>query len=477
MIDNFLENARTALGVGEGTEDFSEYIDRPIAFIHDVLGIELTDIQKAMVMAIVNNQKTALACGHRTGRTVGFGAALIWWCATRRNALGLLSTPSHAHMRGTIWREIGDLVRGAKRPLGQWFELPGHGVKFDNGSLIIGIASDTGERLQGFASPNLLVVVDEAAGYPETLFPSLMSNLAGGGKVVIGGNPTNNSGYFARRWKAAGWVTMHVSSIDVANSPDRKPGQATIEWCDEQLEENGIDSIVYRARVLGLFSETNAQSVFSLLELEQAQQRYDDIMAAERNAFDSAGPLEIGLDVARSGLDWSIAVARRGHIALAPVAWKIPDLVEVAQRALAYARDLKRTNERPIIRVDGVGVGAGVVDILKRSTDVVVVDVQAAGSPQRDAFTNVRSEAVYVCRDWLRAGGCFARDGKLEGEMAALKYCFDRRNRLKILSKDELRKELGRSTDRFDALALATYGLRPLRPIRRGVFTIPGSSF
>jgi phage terminase large subunit len=69
----------------------------------------------------------------------------------------------------------------------------------------------------------------------------------------------------------------------------------------------------------------------------------------------------------------------------------------------------------------------------------------------------VRSEAVYVCRDWLRAGGCLPRDGKLEGEMAALKFTFDQRNRLKILGKDELRKELGRSTDRFDALALAVY--------------------
>jgi phage terminase large subunit len=455
-----LEQIERAIGgaAADGAVLYPEYAERPADFARDVLGVELTEIQRGMLQAIVEHDRTAMACGHRTGRTLVFAVALLWHCATRADATALLSTPSQAQMRWTVWRELGELVRGAIKPLGaECFELPGRGVQFANGNLIIGVASDTGERLQGYASPALLVVVDEAAGFPEHLFPALMSNLAGGGKVVIGGNPTNNSGYFAKRWKAPGWHTMHVSSVDVANSPDRKPGQATAAWVADMLEENGVDSIIYRARVLGQFSAADAASVFSLVELEQAQDRYDEAMAASARAFDIAGPLELGLDVARTGNDWTVVVARRGPIALAPVAWKLPDLVVVAEQALAYARDLKRIDERPTIRVDGVGVGAGVVDILKRAPDINVVEVQAAGTPARDAFTNVRSEAVFVCRDWLRAGGCLPRDAKLEGEMAALKFTFDQRNRLKILGKDELRKELGRSTDRFDALALATY--------------------
>jgi hypothetical protein len=433
-------------------------VNDPCAFARDVLGVELTAIQRGMLSALAENPRVAIAAGHRTGRTLVFAVALLWWCFTRPDALGLLSTPSQAHMRSTIWREIGSLVRNAAKPLGaQWFELPAHGVRFESGSLIVGVASDTGERLQGFASPNLLVVVDEAAGYPENMVQPLMSNLAGGGVAVWGGNPTNNSCWWAKRWKASGWTTMNVSAVDVANSPDRKPGQATPEFCRDMLDEHGADSIIYRARVLGLFSDTNAQSVFTLLEVEQAQQRYDEAMAAGMTAFDAAGRLEVGLDVARTGSDATVAVARRGKIALAPQVWNVPDLVVVADHALAYVRQLKRNDERPVIRVDGVGVGAGVVDILKRAPDVTVVEVQAAGKPSRDAYTNVRSEAVYTCRDWVRSGGCIARDSRLEGEMAALRYTFDQRNKLKILGKDELRRELGRSTDRLDALALATY--------------------
>jgi hypothetical protein len=132
----------------------------------------------------------------------------------------------------------------------------------------------------------------------------------------------------------------------------------------------------------------------------------------------------------------------------------------VAERVLSYARELAVAGERPIVKIDGVGVGAGVVDVLKRAVGVTVVEVQAAGSPLRDAYTNIRSESTFLCRDWLRGGGCFARDTRLEGEMAALTYCFDQRNKLKIRSKDELRRELGRSTDRFDALALSVYAPR-----------------
>ncbi len=450
-----VQRARLAGRKGRGLE---RHAADPCAFARE-LGVELTAAQAVMLLGIASNPRYALACGQRTGRTMVFAVALLWWCATRPNALGLLSTPSHSHMKHTVWRQIGELLRaaGAAGRLGAtWYETPGSGVQFANGGRILGIASDAGERLQGYAAPDLLIVVDEASGYPETMIASLMSNLAGGGRAVVGGNPLNNSSYFAKRWKTPGWVTANVSALDVARSADRKPGQATETWCTELLEEFGAESIVYRARVLGLFSDANVNGVFTLLEIEEAQQRYDLVMANPR-AFADAGPLHLGVDVARTGADFTCVVARRGSIALAPQLWRIPDLVTVCDKVLEYARTLRTADERVVVKVDGVGVGAGVVDILKRAPDVDVVEVQAAGAPARDAYTNVRSESTFTTRDWLRASGCIARDSRLEGEMAALAYCFDQRNKLKIRSKDELRRELGRSTDRFDALALAVY--------------------
>lgn len=447
-------------------EGLAKYRTQLVAFSSALLGIQLTTIQRQMAEAIVQYIRVALACGQRTGRTLVLALTLLWFAATRPGALALLSTPSQAQLRNTIWRTLLALVRGKEKKLGIDVanEVPQLGIRFGTGSIILGIASDIGERIQGLtanpaadalaADDRVLIVGDEFSGYPEMLVAGLMSNIAGGGRAVIGGNPLNNTSYFAKRWGAAGWHTLNISSLDVANSPDRKPGQATPEWCAEMDAEFGLESIIYRARVLGLFSASNVNGVFTLTELENGQLRYEQLTPG---AFAEAGPLHIGVDIARTGADATCVVARRGHIALAPEVWRIPDLVTVAERVASYARELCKAGERPVIKVDGVGIGAGVVDVLKHTPDIEVVEVQAAGSPQRDAYTNIRSEAAFLCRDWLRSGGCFARDARLEGEMAALTYTFDQRNKLKIRSKDELRRELGRSTDRFDALALATY--------------------
>lgn len=442
-------------------ERFAKYRNDACGFAREVVGVALTKIQQRMLLAMVANPRFAVACGQRTGRTTVLAVCLLWFAAVMPNARAILSTPSHAHMRGTIWRQLGELIRKATIPLGAtWYEQPSRGIQFDNGNEIIGIASDTGERLQGYAAANLLIVVDEAAGYPETLMPALMSNLAGGGQVTIGGNPTNNTSYFAKRWSTEGWETMNISSLDVAQSDDRQPGQATPEWCAEMLAEHGGDSLLYRARVLGLFSAANANSVFTLTEIDDSFRRYDEIIRSPtwHQVFVAGGPLEFGLDVSRGRVDDTVMVGRRGNIALPPQVWKIPDLTVVAEEAIRYVNSLRSPRDgRPIVRVDGVGVGAGVVDILRKEQGITVVDVQAAGKPSRDAYSNARSESVFTCRDWVRGGGCIARNSRLEGEMAALEYSFDQRNRLRIRSKDELKKELGRSTDVFDALALAVY--------------------
>jgi hypothetical protein len=48
-------------------------------------------------------------------------------------------------------------------------------------------------------------------------------------------------------------------------------------------------------------------------------------------------------------------------------------------------------------------------------------------------------------------------DAKLQAELTNIKYKLDSRGRYQIEAKDEIRKRLGRSPDRADALALAVW--------------------
>ena len=72
-----------------------------------------------------------------------------------------------------------------------------------------------------------------------------------------------------------------------------------------------------------------------------------------------------------------------------------------------------------------------------------------------DDYVNLRAELHFGFKKWLREGGAIPDDARLQSELVAPKYSSDARNRLKVESKDELRKRLRRSPDRADAAMLS----------------------
>ena len=77
-------------------------------------------------------------------------------------------------------------------------------------------------------------------------------------------------------------------------------------------------------------------------------------------------------------------------------------------------------------------------------------------------YVLLRDEIWFALADWLKAGGVFPPDAKLEAELVAPTYKFDPRLRLKVESKDDIKKRLKRSPDRADGLGLAVFS--PPRP-------------
>jgi len=132
--------------------------------------------------------------------------------------------------------------------------------------------------------------------------------------------------------------------------------------------------------------------------------------------------------------------------------------------------------ERVRINVDGIGVGSSVVDALRRHEacaegDVFVVDVNVGESADDEDHSNLRSQLWFGLRTWLIEGGAIPDDDSLESELLAPTYTFDARGRKKVMSKEDIRKVIGRSPDRADALCLAVYRGRsteydyePVRP-------------
>jgi phage terminase large subunit len=113
------------------------------------------------------------------------------------------------------------------------------------------------------------------------------------------------------------------------------------------------------------------------------------------------------------------------------------------------------------IKVDVVGIGAGVVDRLREMGYPVVGIESAARARDAHKFTNLKAEIWDGFAQLMRQGlVALPPDDVLAGQLAAIKYKYASSGQLQIESKDDLKKRVGYSPDRADALVYAFADLR-----------------
>ena len=133
-------------------------------------------------------------------------------------------------------------------------------------------------------------------------------------------------------------------------------------------------------------------------------------------------------------------------------------------------------NDGPIsarnVRVDTVGVGAGVAAMLYADHFKITEFVAGAkpadvtrGKNQFFAFKNLRSEAWWYYRTLLKDGLCSIDPGiphkaKLIEDLITPKYKIDGEKVISIESKDRIKLRIGRSTDYGDAVIQAFAPMR-----------------
>lgn len=432
----------------------------PVRFAHEALKIRrLAPDQARLLESIAENRQTACKSGQKTGKTTSLAIAAVWWPLTRYRGYCLITAPTFAQVKDPLWKEVWRLKAEAERAgidLGGTLATdPASGWSWPGDRKTFCRTTDRPERMQGISSPNLLVIVDEASGYDPLIWEPLVGNLAGGGKIVATSNPTEPSGpfYDAFTTRAEFWETLTFRSDETPNVLEGKrliPGLATREWVKERKREWGESSAAYMVRVLGEFPQQGDNAVIPIGVVNLSQKRYQSTGAG--------GRLNIGVDVARFGDDETVIRPRRGNKALTPRVLAGFDNVDVAGEVLKLARELRENAaEIPLIKVDSIGNGSGVVDMLSRSEEIETLGINVAENATTEGMHRLRDQLWFGLNDWLREGGAIEEDPRLLSELVAPTYGFDARGRAQVQSKDEIKKRLGRSPDRADALALAVY--------------------
>lgn len=192
--------------------------------------------------------------------------------------------------------------------------------------------------------------------------------------------------------------------------------------------------------------------------------------ATRRERPADPGPLAaLGVDVARGGADQTTIARLRGRVVEPLVALPgsaTPDGGSVAALALQQHAD------GCPVGVDVVGVGASTYDQLAGSVPAVPINA-GAGTDARDRsgsleFVNVRAAMWWLFREALDPdkgeGIVLPDDPQLRAELLAPRFKVQGR-RIAVESKDELRRRLGRSTDRADAVLMAYWAARAHVPL------------
>lgn len=464
--------------------DFAKYVDDPIGFARDVLGIEFWSRQAEIAAAIVSHDQVAAKTGHKIGKSLMASALALWWSCTRADALVILTAPSYEQVKDIIWNELTKLHKRVRERVGGAMPLdPNTGLKLSNGSIIKGLTTNTTERVAGRSGQAVFVIIDEASGYEDELYEALETSTAGGddslegageSRILAIGNPTKTSGWFFEIFRTLNpdWSRHTVSSEETPNVRAANdnggeiekpiPGLMTLSMLRKLQRKYGPNhetSPRYMVRVLGEYPERSSAAVIGRGALERAMtpQRHAEVFVRKH------GHVDLGVDVARFGDDDS-AIASRIDDWMEPLeVFSGLDGYELSKRVeMTAKRWIGQGYSHARVKVDGGGPGASCLDALVRcplaqAGKLIVYDVQASAKAHDDReYLNLRAEVWFTMAEWIKTGA-LPKDDELARELLAPEYRTTGKNQIQVASKDEIRKVLGRSPDLADAACLAVY--------------------
>ena len=431
---------------------FPQYVNDPTGFARDVLGWNPWSVQEDIGKALVEDQRVTVVSCNGAGKTAWASRLLLWFICTRPESVVVTTAPTW-HQVGLLWREVRSAYISAQRQLPG--ELMQTRLDITPTWYAQGLSSDSEEKYQGFhargSEPGgpggLLVIVDEASGVADGVFDSISGYLTSrNAYVLLIGNGNKPEGAFYQTHQKGPWTRFEIAATDVPSSIISR------EWIEEMREHWGEDSPQYQVRVLGQFPKGGSDwQLFPSWLLEAA---------ADRDLEGEDQGLHMGVDVARSGSDRTVAVVTNGGRVIDVQAWGDSDLMATSHKIRQLARD--HSIGGPQIHVDVAGIGAGVVDRL-REMALPVDGVDFGGRVQHDYdwllgrdfhASNRKAELHWAARHALQHGHASIPKEYQETiwrQLDWLNYEMTEKGAFQVEKKEKVRARFGESPDYADA--------------------------
>ena len=460
-------------------QDYTKYRDDPVGFIHEVLGDTLWSAQIQIAEAVRDHPMVVVASCNSMGKDHLAARLSLWWVYAR-GGLCLLTATSERQLRGILFREIRTAFLNSKLP-GELFELMLR-VDRDRNIGIVAFTSSSASASQGWHQDQILGIISEAQGVEDFTFEAMHACQTGDrDRLLVCGNPLSPSGPFWHATRNKAWHSISVSALEHPNIVQGKTvirGGVTQSFIQKIKDIYGELSPQYQSRVLGQFPDSATDGIFKRSWLVRAAELY------ETGAFsDSDAEPIVSVDVARHGSDRTAVLIRRGQRMVRFETWHNLDLVSSADRLVPILaaegirpkvvdRPTRTFRARGRIVVDEMGVGSGLIDVLK-SYGYVVQGFYGMTVQKGNKFYNLRARAFWNLRTQLeRAEVAMEWNDDLVTELLAHEYTLTSSG-IKIESKKTIKQSLGgTSPDLADALAQAFLDDTGLRPARLQRFVV-----
>jgi phage terminase large subunit len=453
------------------------YPKDPVQFMRDVLGFNPWTLQETITRLVWENRYTSVASCHGIGKSTLAAAIALTFLHLHENSIVLSTAPTGRQVEAVLWRNIRAMHRKAKRPLLGQKPLT---LRYDIAEEWYGMGFKPSDQetdpTQGFHAEYVLVIIDEAAGVPVTLIDGFHAAMTTeGSRFLMIGNPTSTSGpfYDSHHSKSADYATLNVSWEDTPNFQAGHTvikGLITQQWVDETIKKYGIDSPYVRSRVYSEWVDPD-DVLIPLAQIEAARNRdWTDLMGMTDD------PKHAGLDVARDGSDKSVLSLRSGAYVLGQFEVPGKESYETAGATLDLLKHHQA--ETTELKVDVIGIGAGVYDVLSRIVQdrsewshMTVTPVNFAKKANDiESYNNQRSEAYGVIAERFRLGQIGGKiHDQCQADLTGIKGKFDGRHSQRVIEpKEAFRERNGHSPDHGDSLVLAFYDPPYEGPITMG---------